>query len=254
MFGAVKIAWSQECLNFEARGGVVNRNTFLPIFGAAYISTVTSPNILSGFAKTGVHPFSPDAIKAVQLAPAEGTSTEADAPIPQPTVVRRIVREWDFGTSSPIRAPSFSAGDDDEARSFHSPCQSLSRPPGDPATMSHPSHSLELSPFSAKVKEKALAASAALQTTSFAYLASNVPIDAVTSEPPPVIIEPKHPLRMPDFTLLKKPKNEYHFSKAKLHPVVNSLQLELDIARIHPEADKRTIRNYSATMVLQGIL
>jgi hypothetical protein len=85
------------------------------------------------------------------------------------------------------------------------------------------------------------------------YLASDMLINAFMCEPLPIVIDEKHPLLMPDFSLLEKPLNEEQRTRSELLSYIKSLRLELDITRIHLAADEATIQKYSAMMVLHGV-
>ena len=71
----------------------------------AYKSAFTTRNIQSAFRKTGIWPFSREAIDVSLLAPSKTASTIADAPNPLPTVVKKVTRALE--ALSPIRAPNF---------------------------------------------------------------------------------------------------------------------------------------------------
>ncbi|KAF9503566.1 hypothetical protein BS47DRAFT_1262144, partial [Hydnum rufescens UP504] len=58
VFGVLKTFWTEECHRWEKEtGGIVNKDSFLLIFGRAYQHAFTKSTILLAFQKTGVIPF-----------------------------------------------------------------------------------------------------------------------------------------------------------------------------------------------------
>lgn len=73
-------------------GKVIDKTSFLEIYGRAHIRAITEDTILSAFRKTGVHPFNPDVVTDDMLAPSKESSIEGHLPLPPPTPVRAIAR------------------------------------------------------------------------------------------------------------------------------------------------------------------
>jgi hypothetical protein len=73
-------------------GKVIDKTSFLEIYGHAHIRAITRDTILSAFRKTGVHPFNPDVVTDDMLAPSKESSIEGHLPLPPPTPVRAIAR------------------------------------------------------------------------------------------------------------------------------------------------------------------
>ncbi|KAF9506796.1 hypothetical protein BS47DRAFT_1374035 [Hydnum rufescens UP504] len=91
-----------ECRRWEKEtGGIVNKDSFLLIFGRAYQHAFTKSTILSAFRKTGVIPFDPSVITESALAPSATTSLAGELPFTQPSPVHAIMSAW--ATLSPIK-------------------------------------------------------------------------------------------------------------------------------------------------------
>ncbi len=65
LFGSLKARWRNECHKFYRKnpGLVINKFNFCSIFKKAWLLAVIPANLCSGFKKTGVFPFNPNAIQ-----------------------------------------------------------------------------------------------------------------------------------------------------------------------------------------------
>ena len=61
-FGPLKTCWSHTTHQFMA-GKVVTRFSFSPLFSTAWMTAMTSSNIIAGFKATGIYPFNRDVFK-----------------------------------------------------------------------------------------------------------------------------------------------------------------------------------------------
>ena len=92
LFSVAKAEWSKSRDKFERETGqVVTKETFLKVFGEAYIAAFTPGNNRKAFEKTGVHPFNRDAIDPKDLAPALEHSLHATLPLNVPSPVKRMM-------------------------------------------------------------------------------------------------------------------------------------------------------------------
>lgn len=64
VFGPLKVHWSETCREYlyAHPGRVVTKFQFSALFRQAWSKAMTVENICSGFKKTGVYPFEPEAI------------------------------------------------------------------------------------------------------------------------------------------------------------------------------------------------
>lgn len=64
VFGPLKRHWSNVCHKYlqSHPGAIVNKYNFCEFFSEAWLFSVTSANIVSGFRKCGIYPFNRDAI------------------------------------------------------------------------------------------------------------------------------------------------------------------------------------------------
>ena len=70
-FRPLKVYWSEACHTYMQSnpGCVVTKYQFSKLFAEAWHKAIRPQNLMAGFAKTGVHPFDPGAIKAPTLPP-----------------------------------------------------------------------------------------------------------------------------------------------------------------------------------------
>src|SRR5258708_37756640 len=82
--------------------------TFLELLDGPFHKALTPETISTGFQKTGVHPFNPDAITAEQLAPSKANSWNPQYlfPLPQPSPVHAVIAAFEFHLK-PSNALSF---------------------------------------------------------------------------------------------------------------------------------------------------
>lgn len=74
VFAALKTHWSNVCHEYQQShpGHVISKYNFSGLFAQAWLLAVTPSNIVSGFRKTGIHPFDRNAIPI----PGEGDSAQ----------------------------------------------------------------------------------------------------------------------------------------------------------------------------------
>ena len=68
-FQPLKVFWSEACHTFmrENPGCVVMKYQFSQLFSKAWYKAIQPNNLISGFAKTGIHPFNSEAISVPTL-------------------------------------------------------------------------------------------------------------------------------------------------------------------------------------------
>ena len=83
-FGLLKRAFDNERRKYEQEGyGRLKKEHFLKVYAAAHTCALTVDVIKSAFAKTGVVPYNPQAIKTAIFKPSIETSTEGSGtPVP----------------------------------------------------------------------------------------------------------------------------------------------------------------------------
>ena len=92
LFSVAKAEWTKSRDKFERETGqVVTKETFLKVFGEAYIAAFTPENNRKAFKKTGVHPFNRSAIDPRDLAPAMEHSVHAHLPLNVPSPVKAMM-------------------------------------------------------------------------------------------------------------------------------------------------------------------
>ncbi|KAG9080610.1 hypothetical protein FRC06_006359 [Ceratobasidium sp. 370] len=74
----------------------MTKDVFLTLFSKAYIQTFTTDTIKSAFSTTGIHPFNPNIIPAIAMAPSLPTSTRSSLPVKLPEAVAAIASLWDM--------------------------------------------------------------------------------------------------------------------------------------------------------------
>jgi hypothetical protein len=88
VFSVLKQCWAEERTKWEANGGEVSKETFLTIYGAAHIRTLSPALVKKAFEKTGIWLFNPDVIPAEMMAPSKETSQIGHLPLTPSTPVR----------------------------------------------------------------------------------------------------------------------------------------------------------------------
>ena len=65
MFASLKVAWRQAVYDYQVKHPerVISKHNFSSIFSEAWLRSMTSINVLSGFRTTGVYPLNRDAIE-----------------------------------------------------------------------------------------------------------------------------------------------------------------------------------------------
>ena len=92
LFSVAKAEWTKSRDRFEReRGEVLTKETFLQVFGEAYLAAFTPENNKKAFEKTGVHPFNPSVIKPTDLAPSLEHSLHAHVPLELPSPVKGMM-------------------------------------------------------------------------------------------------------------------------------------------------------------------
>jgi hypothetical protein len=92
LFSRVKVEWTKSRDAFERETGEgVSKETFLQVFGEAYIAAFTPENNKKAFSKTGVHPFDRSVIKRKDLAPSLEHSKYSSPPVEVPEPVERFL-------------------------------------------------------------------------------------------------------------------------------------------------------------------
>ena len=228
---------SDEAYAYEmATGQPVDKDAALLVIGKVYAKAVTKTNIQSAFRCTGIWPFSHDAIKICMTAPSASASLTVDAPVPMPTIVKKVVCA--FEDLPPIPMPNLL----ELPEPAQMPTYSLNSKPPKPA----------LSPMTIQAQKCATATWEALSESPLDHLATDMP--ATSSDvSPPIIICPKLPLQKPDFSILKDDCDYNALSKAQLIEENRKLRLELDLSRHQATELTSTVLTYQASLVLSGI-
>lgn len=92
-FAIAKKNWKNALSKFEDehfRG--LQKDDFTYVFGNVFLQSFTKDTILKAFEVTGIHPYNPNAIKAVQMEPSKVASTKVVFEIPLPTPARRVAK------------------------------------------------------------------------------------------------------------------------------------------------------------------
>jgi hypothetical protein len=246
IYGPFKLALRDEAYAYELETGQpVDKDAALLVIGRAYEKAFTPSNILEAFRRAGIWPLDGNAIDMSVTAPSESTSVVADAPLPVPTVLKRVVRAFDNIT--PIRAPNLTASAQVSPAVVPQIGGGLGLHCDDP-----PEDGLRspLSP-SALAQKYAVATRDSLIGTSYEHIVSASP--AKSSDPQlPMVIRPELPIRKPDFTLLQTEPDYTELTQPLLVKVIAKLRFELDLSRLHIKEMESTIRTYQASLVLSG--
>ena len=88
VFSVLKQCWAEERTKWEAGGGEVLKETFLTIYGAAHIQTLSPVLVKKAFEKTSIWPFNPNIIPAEMMAPSKETSRKGHLPFTLSTSIR----------------------------------------------------------------------------------------------------------------------------------------------------------------------
>ena len=82
MFGPLKKKYNSICSKFmsESLQHIITKQTWPGIFAKAWNAAITSTNMVSGFAATGIYPFNPSAISAQSFAPSIVATKEYTEP------------------------------------------------------------------------------------------------------------------------------------------------------------------------------
>jgi len=96
VFSVLKQCWADERTKWEANGGEVSKETFLTIYGAAHIKTLSPTLIKKAFEKTGIWPFNPNVVPVEMMAPSKETSREGHLPFAPSTPIRIAARHLEY--------------------------------------------------------------------------------------------------------------------------------------------------------------
>ncbi|KIJ28783.1 hypothetical protein M422DRAFT_189346, partial [Sphaerobolus stellatus SS14] len=108
-FSRMKDMYRHEVKTFEEENQrKMNKGDFAAVFGRAFQRAFTPTIIKMVFRPTGVHPFSPNIINEKQFKPSEALSVRNAFPLPQPSLVRRVMATYSAlapaANSSPLAA------------------------------------------------------------------------------------------------------------------------------------------------------
>ena len=80
-FHPLKVYWSEACHTFmqENPGCVVTKYQFSRLFSKAWYKAIQPQNLISGFTKTGIHPFNPNAISILPCPPGVDDNSEDES-------------------------------------------------------------------------------------------------------------------------------------------------------------------------------
>jgi hypothetical protein len=82
IFGPLSKAWSRIVREWQDRGQLVDKTSFLSMYNEARHEAFTSETINGAFVKCGIFPYDPSVITEEDIAPAEITTCQSSQPLP----------------------------------------------------------------------------------------------------------------------------------------------------------------------------
>ena len=111
-FGLLKRIFNDERRKFEQQGyRTLKKEHFLQVYAAAHVCALTADVVKAAFAKTGVVPYNPEAIKTAVFKPSiESSTTGSGTPIPEsiipPTPIRLVRRMIEDASKASTHFPT----------------------------------------------------------------------------------------------------------------------------------------------------
>ena len=91
-FGLLKRIFNDERRKFEQQGyRTLKKEHFLQVYAAAHVHALTADVVKAAFAKTGVVPYNPEAIKTAVFKPSiESSTVGTGTPVSEPVILLEV--------------------------------------------------------------------------------------------------------------------------------------------------------------------